>query len=80
MTREDETLDKEFDHECRFSRDEREWLHTANKYIDSRHLPMMGSILKALDDTAYFIGKAVLTALITIACGSLIWWIIMKVK
>lgn len=73
-------MSKACDSTCRLTAEEREWVHTARKYIDSKHLPMMGSILKALDDTAYFIGKAVILALVTIACGSLLWWIILKIK
>lgn len=73
-------ISKACENMCRMTAEEREWVHTARKYINSRHLPMLGSILKALDDTAYFIGKSVLLAVISLACGSLLWWVFIRVK
>ena len=29
---------------------EKEWLETATKYVSSKHLPVLGKILKVVDD------------------------------
>jgi hypothetical protein len=68
------------DNKCRFTEDEREWLHTACKYVDSKHLPTLGKILKAFEDTSYMIGKAVLMAIIVGGGSLLLWWTIIKIK
>ena len=41
-----------------FSQKEKEWVSTASKYIDSRHLPVLGQILKVVDSTSLFVGRA----------------------
>ena len=41
-----------------FSQKEKEWVSTASKYIDSRHLPVLGQILKVVDTTSLMIGRA----------------------
>lgn len=66
--------------ECRLSEEEREWLHTARKYIDSRHLPTLGKLLRLFDDASYTVGKAVLTAILVGGGSLLLWWTVIKIK
>lgn len=65
---------------CKLTVEEREWVHTARKYIDSKHLPALGKFLKAFEDTSYAIGRAVLMAIIVGGASLLLWWIIVKVR
>jgi hypothetical protein len=65
---------------CCFTPEEREWLHTSHKYIDSKHLPMMGKCLKIFDDLSYAIGKAVLGTIIIAGTVLLFWWVFVKAK
>jgi hypothetical protein len=65
----------ERDHlECRLNEEEREWVHTASKYVDTRHLPMMGKILKMFDDTSTLIGRWILLALIFGGMTGVLWY------
>tara|TARA_Y100000004_G_scaffold167627_1_gene200314 strand:+ start:3924 stop:4124 length:201 start_codon:yes stop_codon:yes gene_type:complete len=47
-----------------FSVKEKEWVETASKYIDSKHLPILGQILKIVDSTSLLIGRAIFGAII----------------
>ena len=59
-----------------FSVKEKEWVETASKYIDSKHLPILGQILKIVDTTSLLIGRAIFIGIvlagITILGGRLI--------
>ena len=47
-----------------FSVKEKEWVATASKYIDSRHLPVLGQILKVVDTTSLMIGRALFIGIV----------------
>jgi hypothetical protein len=47
-----------------FSQKEKEWVSTASKYIDSRHLPVLGQILKVVDTTSLMIGRALFVGIV----------------
>ena len=47
-----------------FSVKEKEWVSTASKYIDSKHLPVLGQILKIVDTTSLMIGRALFIAIV----------------
>lgn len=47
-----------------FSVKEKEWVSTASKYIDSKHLPVLGQILKIVDTTSLMIGRALFVAIV----------------
>ena len=47
-----------------FSQKEKEWVSTASKYIDSRHLPVLGQILKVVDTTSLFVGRAIFISIV----------------
>ena len=47
-----------------FSQKEKEWVATASKYIDSRHLPVLGQILKVVDSTSLFVGRAIFISIV----------------
>ena len=47
-----------------FSQKEKEWVSTASKYIDSRHLPVLGQILKVVDSTSLFVGRALFIGIV----------------
>jgi len=47
-----------------FSQKEKEWVSTASKYIDSRHLPVLGQILKVVDTTSLMIGRALFIGIV----------------
>ena len=50
--------------QCRLDEQEREWVHTASKYIDTKHLPMLGRTLKLFDDTSAMLGRWIILAII----------------
>lgn len=52
---------------------EREWLHTASKYINSKHLPWLGKCLKVVDDVSIAIGRALFFGIILAALAALGW-------
>jgi len=58
---------------CRLDAFEREWVHTANKYIDTRHLPMLGKMLKTFDDVSSAIGRWILFAVLFGGVLLLMW-------
>ena len=47
-----------------FSQKEKEWVSTASKYIDSKHLPVLGQILKIVDTTSLMIGRALFIGIV----------------
>ena len=47
-----------------FSVREKEWVETASKYIESKHLPILGQILKIVDTTSLMIGRALFIAIV----------------
>ena len=52
---------------------EREWLHTASKYINSKHLPWLGKCLKVVDDLSIALGTALFFGIILAALAALGW-------
>ena len=50
--------------QCRLDEAEREWVHTARKYIDTKHLPMLGKILRLFDDVSLTISRWILLAIL----------------
>ena len=61
--------------ECKLNTTEREWVHTANKYIDSKHLPLAGKMLNMFDDTSTLIGRGILLALMFGGMAGVLWWV-----
>lgn len=47
-----------------FSAKEKEWVETASKYIESKHLPVLGQILKIVDTTSLIIGRALFVGIV----------------
>jgi len=47
-----------------FSVREKEWVETASKYIESKHLPILGQILKIVDTTSLMIGRALFVTIV----------------
>ena len=47
-----------------FSIKEKEWVETASKYIESKHLPVLGQILRIVDTTSLMIGRALFVAIV----------------
>ena len=52
---------------------EKEWIETASKYISSKHLPVLGKILKVVDDMSLFIGRAIFIGILLAALAALGW-------
>lgn len=64
--------------ESRFSDEEAEWLHTANKYIPSKLLPMAGRMVSMCNETAYSVGKAVIKFMFIASGGGIVLFIMHK--
>jgi hypothetical protein len=47
-----------------FSVKEKEWVETASKYIDSKHLPILGQVLKIVDTTSLMIGRTLFVGIV----------------
>ena len=47
-----------------FSVREKEWVETASKYIESKHLPILGQILRIVDTTSLMIGRALFIGIV----------------
>ena len=47
-----------------FSVKEKEWVETASKYIESKHLPILGQILRIVDTTSLMIGRALFVGIV----------------
>ena len=43
---------------------EKEWLETATKYVSSKHLPVLGNMLKIVDAVALTVGRALFFGMI----------------
>ena len=43
---------------------EKEWLETATKYVSSKHLPVLGKLLKIVDDVSLTVGRALFFGMI----------------
>jgi|TARA_R100000479_G_scaffold124082_1_gene64176 hypothetical protein len=43
---------------------EKEWLETATKYVSSKHLPILGQVLKVVDSVSLAIGRALFIGMI----------------
>jgi len=52
---------------------EKEWLETANKYISSKHLPVLGRTLKIIDDTSLLVGRTIFIGIILAGLATLGW-------
>ena len=52
---------------------EKEWVETACKYINSKHLPWLGRCLKIVDDVSIAIGRALFFGIIIAALAALGW-------
>lgn len=52
---------------------EKEWLETANKYISSKHLPVLGKVLKVVDEMSLLIGRAIFIGIILAGLTALGW-------
>ena len=52
---------------------EKEWIETANKYISSKHLPVLGKILKVVDDMSLLVGRAIFVGILLAALAALGW-------
>jgi hypothetical protein len=54
---------------------EKEWVETASKYVDTKHLPLAGKLLKTFEDTSTIIGRAILLALMFGGMAGVLWWV-----
>jgi hypothetical protein len=63
---------------CRFLLEEAEWVHTGTKYVPSDKFPLLGRLLKLLDEAENEIGKWVIRSLFFIGIGGSIIWILHK--
>ena len=52
---------------------EKEWLETANKYISSKHLPVLGKVLKVVDEMSLLVGRAIVIGLLLAALTAVGW-------
>ena len=52
---------------------EKEWLETANKYISSKHLPVLGKVLKVVDEMSLLVGRAIFIGILLAAITALGW-------
>ena len=43
---------------------EKEWLEPATKYVSSKHLPVLGKMLKIVDDVSLTVGRALFFGMI----------------
>ena len=60
--------------DCNLSEEEREWLHTAIKYVSSKHLLLAGKMLKMFDDTSTLIGRWILLSLMFGGMAGVLWY------
>ena len=61
---------------CRFALEEAEWVHTGTKYVPSHEFPMLGKVLKQLDDAENEVGKWVIRSLFFIGIGGVIIYVL----
>lgn len=60
-----------------FSAKEKEWVETATKYISSKHLPVLGQILKIVDSASLLIGRTIFIGIVLAGLamlGQKFWW------
>jgi hypothetical protein len=57
------------------SKAEQEWVETASKYVDTKHLPLAGKLLKTFEDTSTIIGRGILLALMFGGMAGVLWWV-----
>ena len=43
---------------------EKEWLETATKYVNSKHLPLLGKVLQIVDGVSLAVGRALFIGMI----------------
>jgi hypothetical protein len=65
---------------CSFNNEEREWVHTGAKYVGSEKFPLLGRVLKMMDDTTYEVGKFIIKAVLFMGLGGLLFWFVLKFK
>lgn len=63
---------------CRYNEKEAEWVHTGAKYFPSDKFPLLGKLLKMLDDSAYELGKWILKILFVCGIGGLLILVLHK--
>lgn len=63
---------------CRYNEKEAEWVHTGAKYVPSDKFPLLGKMLKMLDESAYELGKWMLKILFVCGIGGLVVFILHK--
>jgi hypothetical protein len=61
--------------DCKLNADEREWVHTACKYVNTKNLPLAGKMLQLFDETSTLIGRWILLALMFGGMAGLLWWV-----
>ena len=59
---------------CRLDEFEREWVHTASKYIDTKSLPTLGKMLRVFEDVSGLIGRWILFAILFGGICMLLWF------
>lgn len=64
--------------DCRYNDREAEWVHTGAKYIPSDKFPLLGKMLKMLDESAYELGKWILKILFVCGIGGLLILVLHK--
>ena len=60
--------------DCQLTSDERQWIHTARTYVDLKHLPLAGKMLRMFDDTSTLIGRWILLSLMFGGMAGLLWY------
>ena len=63
-----------------FTPKEREFVHTASKYIESKQLPLLGQMLELANDSAKQLGIMVIKLLFFMGLGGLVLGIVAKIK
>lgn len=63
-----------------FSKKEREFVHTASKYIDSKQLPLLGQMLELANDSAKQLGILVIKGLFLVGLGGVVFFCVSKMK
>jgi hypothetical protein len=63
---------------CRFKNKEAEWVHSGSKYVPSDKFPLLGKMLKLLDDAESEIGKWVIRSLFFIGIGGVLFFFLHK--
>jgi len=61
-----------------FNPEEREWLHTAAKYVPSTLLPLLGRILQMFNETAYSVGMMFMKFFFFASGAGIVIWVLHK--